>query len=499
MTADNPYKSPVTPKAPTAPSPPPTNTRGFFQPDNGAFPKRSTYHAQQVAQTEGTIVEQELVNEAGPMVEERPIVEETSVTYEEDARFPSDEPTWDPDQSDPDALDEVASEGPTVIQTDVGGSDGLNKCLRCGATEISLNPKTGKLRCHFCRYEWDAQSALDTMGLNTAIEDLTGLVMGSGAGDIIPSTDVVVTFKCEACGAEVVIDTDHSTQARCHWCRNVLSMNEQIPNGAVPDMVLPFKIPKEEAVKQIEAFVKKRKFFAHRKFLKEFDANNVMGVYLPYMVVDMNAKATLSGQGEHETRRYTVGSGKDKETRYEADLYDVWRTFDLHIDDLTVESSAQRLDQDTKTNTNNIINSVMPFDTENAVVYDSNYLSGFTSERRDTNIDQIAPLVQLQAEDIARHSALELIDFFDRGVRWEEESLEVVGQRWVSAYLPVWLYSYHEGKKNGKEMLHYVAVNARTGETMGSVPLNQLRLISVSTLVEILGIIAFILVMIAGA
>ena len=142
-----------------------------------------------------------------------------------------------------------------------------------------------------------------------------------------------------------------------------------------------------------------------------------MGVYLPYMVVDLNAKATLSGQGEHETRRYTVGSGKDEETRYEADLYDVWRSFDLHIDDLTVESSAQRLDQDTKTNTNNIINSVMPFDTENAVVYDSNYLSGFTSERRDTNIDEIAPLVELQAEDIARHSARELIDFFDRGVR----------------------------------------------------------------------------------
>ena len=57
------------------------------------------------------------------------------------------------------------------------------------------------------------------------------------------------------------------------------------------------------------------------------------------------------------------------------------------------------------------------------------------------------------------------------------------GERWVSAYLPVWLYSYYEKKPNGKSFLHYVAVNARTGETMGSVPLNQRKLLLVSAAV----------------
>lgn len=501
MPDDNPY----------APRAAVHGTRG--QPQTGGstpYPTRAAYFAEQGAETEvGGQVEETVALEAASTPTEAaawdppPAPEEQAVTYEEQGEQGLDEPTFDPNSLGTGSSDEgVAGEdglnGPTVIRTDVQGTDGLNKCLRCGATEISLNPQTGQLRCHFCRYEWDAQSALDTMGLNTPVEDLVGLVMGSGAEDIIPSTDVVVTFKCEACGAEVVIDTDHSTQARCHWCRNVLSMNEQIPNGAVPDMVLPFKIPKQEAVDKIAEFVGKRKFFAHRKFLKEFDPNNVMGVYLPYMVVDLNAKATLKGQGEHETRRYTVGSGDDKETRYDADVYDIWRTFDLHVDDLTVESSSQRLDQDTKANTNNIINSVMPFDTENAVVYDSNYLSGFTSERRDTNIEQLTRLVELQAGDIARHSARKSIEFFDRGVRWDEETLEVVGQRWVSAYLPVWLYSYHEGRKGGKELLHYVAVNARTGETMGSVPLNQKRLLSVSGVVQVVGIIAFLLVIMSG-
>jgi hypothetical protein len=40
----------------------------------------------------------------------------------------------------------------------------------------------------------------------------------------------------------------------------------------------------------------------------------------------------------------------------------------------------------------------------------------------------------------------------------------------------VWLYSYHQpGSKGG--MLHYIAVNGRTGETMGSVPVQQWKLL----------------------
>ena len=35
---------------------------------------------------------------------------------------------------------------------------------------------------------------------------------------------------------------------------------------------------------------------------------------------------------------------------------------------------------------NNIINAIMPFDTENCVKWDSNYLKGFSSEKRDVNI-----------------------------------------------------------------------------------------------------------------
>ncbi|WP_250446993.1 TFIIB-type zinc ribbon-containing protein [Actinotalea sp. C106] len=387
--------------------------------------------------------------------------------------------------------------GPRVVHTDGDSKDGLVKCLRCGATEISLNVATGQLRCHFCRYEWQGEVGLANLGLDGDIGQLSGVVMGSGSVDIVPSTDEVLTFKCTACGAEVVIDTAHGTQARCHWCRNKLSMNQQVPNGAVPDVVLPFKLPKDAAVAKIREFVTKRKFFAHPRFTAEFNPENVMGVYLPYMVVDVNAHVTLTGQGEHQTRSYTVKQGDNHRRVYDADVYQVVRDFDLHVDDLTVESSSERLDQ-TAANSNNIINSIMPFDVENSVRYDSNYLAGFHSERRDSNIDQLTPIAHTQAGDIARHKANETLQFYDRGVRWDDEQVRVNGQRWVSAYLPVWLYSYHQTKSNGRTFLHYVAVNARTGETMGSVPINQAKLLGVSAVVQVVGTIAGIVVVLLG-
>src|SRR5690625_355779 len=391
------------------------------------------------------------------------------------------------------------STGPHVVDTGANAKDGLSKCPRCGATEISLNMASGLLRCSFCRHEWTGHESDEDLFINQDIATLSGLVIGSGSEDIVASTEEVLTFKCTACGAEVVINTAESTQARCHWGLNKLAMNQQMPNGAGPDMVLPFRMKKDEAVEKIRAFVKKRHGFAHPRFLKEFAPENVMGVYLPYMVVDINAHARFAGEGEKRTRTYTIGSGNNRRRVHDADVYAVRREADVYINDLTVESSSERRDQDTGRNTNNVINAIMPFDVHNSVRYDSNYIAGFSSERRDTNIADASPLVHRQAEDIARHKvAQETLGFYDRGVRWEDQRLDIRGQRWAAAYLPVWLYSYQEKRSNGRSFLHYVAVNARTGKTMGSVPVNQPKLLAVAAAVQVVGMVVGSIIMVVG-
>jgi hypothetical protein len=205
------------------------------------------------------------------------------------------------------------------------------------------------------------------------------------------------------------------------------------------------------------------------------------------MIVDANVSAAVAGKGEIKTREYKRGSGNDEKTYYDADVYQVDRQVDFTVDDLPLESSAERGNLDTKVNTNNIINTILPFDTKNAVKWNASYLAAFSSEKRNSNVTNLQPRLEDELLSIARSQVEDSVRRYDRGVRWEQEQIDVLGTRWVSMYLPVWLYSYHQPGRNGG-MIHYIAVNGRTGETMGSIPVEQWKLllaaITVGTFLE---------------
>lgn len=397
------------------------------------------------------------------------------------------------DQALPEAIrKELEAPDPVVIDTAAAElANGLNRCPKCGSTDIRHKPGTDSLLCLYCRNEWDGTRVEELFGLGEGIADLKGTVIASGARDIAADAAALMTFKCTGCGAEVTINTESTMIARCHWCRHVFGVNEQIDNGAVPDAVLPFHIKKDDAVARIRQFVDKRRLFALSEFKAQFTPENVIGVYLPYMIVDGNVSADVAGKGEIKTHEYTRGSGNDKQTYYDADIYQVERHVDFTVDDLPMESSAERGNLDTQVNTNNIINTILPFDTKNAVKWNASYLSGFTSEKRNSNIEHLQPRLEDQLLSIARAQVERSVRRYDRGVRWEQEKLDVHGTRWVSMYLPVWLYSYQQPGKNGG-MLHYIAVNGRTGETMGSVPVQQWKLLlaalTVGTILETIAI-----------
>ena len=354
--------------------------------------------------------------------------------------------------------------------------DSLNRCPKCGATDIRPKLGTDLLVCQYCRHTWDGARVEEAYGFGAGLAELRGTVIASGARNIQADANSLMSFKCSGCGAEVTINTDSAMTARCHWCRHVFGVNEQVANGAVPDAVLPFHIDKQDAVARIRQFVGKRRLFALKAFKQQFTPENVVGVYLPYMIVDGNVSASVTGVGEITTRTYTQGTEKNKKTYYDADIYAVKRQVQFTVDDLPLESSSERGNLDSRVTTNNIINTILPFDTKNAVQWNASYLSGFSSERRDSNIEQLRPRLEDQLLSIARAQVERSVSRYDRGVRWEREQLEVHGTRWVSMYLPVWLYSYHQPGRNGG-LLHYIAVNGRTGETMGSVPVQQWKLL----------------------
>ncbi len=378
--------------------------------------------------------------------------------------------------------EELEAPDPVAIDTSaVELKDGANRCPKCGATEIRHKPGGDLLICQYCRHEWHGQRVEEEFGFGEGIDQLQGTVMASGARDIDADAASLMSFKCTGCGAEVTVNTENAMTARCHWCRHVFGVNEQVANGAVPDAVLPFHIKKEDAVARIRQFVDKRRLFALKEFKEQFTPENVLGVYLPYMIVDGNTSVDVAGKGEIQTRKYTQG----KKTYYDADVYGVQRHVDFTVDDLPLESSAERGNLDTSRNTNNIINTILPFDTKNAVKWNASYLAGLSSEKRDLDVEKLRPRLEQALLSIGHHQVEQSVQRYDRGVRWEQERVAVHGTRWVAMYLPVWLYSYQQP---GSGMVHYIAVNGRTGETMGSVPVQQWKLllaaITVGTFLE---------------
>ena len=364
---------------------------------------------------------------------------------------------------------------------------GVIACDNCGSSDISLNIDTQDLECNFCRHTVENQPYQKTVA---NIQHLHGHVVGAGASDIIASADDVITYKCPNCGAEVVLDTNKETLARCHWCRTNFGINDVIPNGAVPDMVLPFSINKEQAFDLMTKFFTQRRRFAHLDYIDQFSINNVIGVYLPYMVIDANYHVNYTGEAEIMTATWVetrwVGSGKDRkriDTRYySADRYAFNREFDIIASNLTIEANSSKINQSDASRTNNIVNSIMPFNMDKAMKWSPLYMNGFSAQKRDLNTGDLSQLINQQLLDISRIATSSSIAQsnrqFDRGYKVYNEQLSIKGKQWKAAYCPVWLYSYRGKDK----MIHYMAVNGQTKETMGSIPINTKKVTIVAIL-----------------
>jgi hypothetical protein len=353
------------------------------------------------------------------------------------------------------------------------------------------------MKCDLCRSTFAVDRSGAARLVNDDVAGLRGFEASDGARqDVVPEADDAVhTFRCPACHADLVVaaGTNEAT-VKCHWCRNRITTADQIANGARPDGIVPFSITREQARDKMEAFLGRRRAFASKKFLAEYSLENIQPVYFPYFIVDVNAHAAHGGKGAHLVRRYQKSS-ENTTTYYDYDVYAFHREFDLHVNDLLIENNLEFARIDTRVNTHNIINSIAPWDTRAQVPYSPRYLQGeYRAERRTGNIGQIRPQVMAQIGDISRYQVNRTLKHYNHGVRFEEERIEPIGERWTTALCPVWLYSYLD-PRGSEPLLHYIAVNGTTGETMGSVPVNKAKMFAVAAAVEAVALIAAVAVL----
>ena len=329
------------------------------------------------------------------------------------------------------------------------------RCPNCGASDAEFDIDAGGLKCRNCRTIFSSPKINEYGGF----EELVGEIRESGANNL-RHDDYAMTLKCPSCGALVMLDKN-TEEIHCHWCRHNLSSAEKVPNGKMPDLVLPFKVKRRDAFRAIKNFAAERKVLATSRFRLRLKEENLQAVYLPYVLVDVRIRVKVEGQG------YVLEDGKGKNTEVDREL-------ELRIDDLTVEASRDKLNQNSVINTNHIINSILPFDTENAVAWDPRYLKGFSCEVRDVNVENLKTRLDYQIADIAMEQVKTMVIDTMKTCSLDKWELKYVGRKWKTALFPVWLYSCRGPGFGKKRKIHYIAMNARTGELMGSVPIRKL-------------------------
>lgn len=77
----------------------------------------------------------------------------------------------------------------------------------------------------------------------------------------------------------------------------MLSIEDKLPNSVAPDLVLPFSIKKEVALRKVKNFLAENRALA-KNVWRRTRVSDVHGVYLPFMLVNANVHVSMDGGGK---------------------------------------------------------------------------------------------------------------------------------------------------------------------------------------------------------
>ena len=271
----------------------------------------------------------------------------------------------------------------------------------------------------------------------------------------------MVKAICPNCGVELVCAMNNPA-VKCHWCQTMIPSNLYIETPNMPDLILPFKITKEEAQKHLDEYIDKINDKKIKRIIKKSENKEIIPIYLPYMLVDINAHSINHGRVKKRINRRKYLSTIKKT-----------RDFDIIIKDVIIETSKNN-SFNAQNSSSDVVNRLKPFDVENSVVFNANYLNGYYSENRELNTTDMDASVRDILKQIVNDELKKIDQYAKEETEWITKENDIIGTQWTSIYLPVWIYSFCV-KENGKNKIYYIAINGRTGKSTDSISKEKIK------------------------
>ena len=324
-------------------------------------------------------------------------------------------------------------------------------CPTCGGT-IQFEPGIQKVVCQFCRNVFDAErfrpkdSILDKERSGQSGWNYTGKawLQNEQAG--------MVVFSCRSCGAEIVAEATQGT-ATCIFCRKPAILTAQFSGTLRPDLIIPFKLRKEEAIKALEKHYLKKTLLP--KAFKDYNhIKEVKGVYVPFWLFDALANSHITFTAE-KVRTWSDSSNNYTETSY----YRAVREGALLFSHVPVDGSKVMDDK--------LMESIEPYNMQDSLDFQTVYLTGFFANKFDVD----SQLCFARADERIRQSTIsafqQTVKGFDR-VNLGGAQINLTNREVKYGLLPVWMLT-----TIWKDKEYVFAMNGQTGKFIGDLPLDK--------------------------
>ena len=333
-------------------------------------------------------------------------------------------------------------------------------CAQCGAS-LRYAIGTDSLRCPYCGHENEIEAGgapIRELDLKTALTRL------QDSGERPAGSQVT---RCPNCAASFELDA-HVHSGECPFCGTSVVTETGQAKPIKPQALLPFRITADRARDSYERWLKSLWFAPNALKAHARDDASLSGVYVPYWTYDSDTATSYAGErGDvyFVTERYTTVENGRTVVRTRQVPRIRWtpasgRTA-RHFDDVLVGA--------TRTLPRKITDWLAPWDLENLVPYREDYLSGFSSEVYQVDLDEGFGHAQKMMDDVIRGDVR-------RSIGGDQQRIHQLRTHhsdttFKHVLLPVWT----AGFRFRDESYRFV-VNARTGKVRGERPWSRVKI-----------------------
>lgn len=328
------------------------------------------------------------------------------------------------------------------------------QCPNCAAA-LEFDEGAGNFRCYYCDSTFTEEQIKSIFSGNEgmSLEENEPQLNAQQLQDEEFSGQSAL-YSCPNCGAGVICDS-LTASTRCHFCHTPVILTGRLSGEYKPDMIIPFATTREHAEKSFREYIK-GKLLLPRGFKDEAQISNISALYVPYWLKSGVACASITGEGQIETRYRSGGS-----TYIKTRVYRVERGGEMIFIRVPCDGS-KRIDD-------SLMEAIEPFNYSGLKPFSMSYLSGKAAEKYDVTREEAAVRIDERIKQAAAEMLKSAAPEYTK-LTVQQTTLGYRQPTYVYALLPVWFLNYNY---RGKD--YAFVMNGQTGAMFGELPISRLK------------------------